>query len=132
MKGADPSTVTHFSVAIYMVGLSSRAKQVSATAFLEKASKMVVSSSKADITRWTFGGSVVLFDSTKRVTLILGITASLVKMEMVALTMRTWPEFCRMQRRRPQARSGRAERLKSYVSSKFWVLNKVGHGVLAR
>ena len=91
---------------------------------------MLIASSKADVTQWTFGGSVVLFGSTKRVTLILGITASLVK--MAALTMRTWPEYCRMQRRRLQARSRRAGRLKSYVWSKFWVLNKVGHGVLAR
>jgi len=118
MNGADPSTVTRFSVALYIVGLSNRAKQVSPTDFIIKAKDKLIASSKTDVTERTFGGSVVLFDSTKRATLILGITASLV-IKTAALTMWTWPEFCRMRRRRPQARSRLAERPKSYVSLNF-------------
>ena len=117
MNGADPSTVKRFSVAMYIVELSNRANQVSPKDFIIKAKDKLIASSKTDVTERTFGRSVVLFDSTKRATLILGITASLVK--TAALTMRTWPEFCRMRRRRPQARSGLAERPKSYASLNF-------------
>jgi len=117
MKGADPSTVTRFSVVTYFVGLSSRAKQLSSKDFVAGAKDMLITFSKKELTERTFGGSVVLFDSTKRATLILGITASLVK--TAALTMRTWPEFCRMRRRHPREHSRRAERPKSYVSLNF-------------
>ena len=130
MNGADPSKVTHISRLPYtLLGLN-RKKQVSAREFLKNAAQMLMKDSSAPVTEWTFGGSVALFGSTKWPTLILGITASLVK--TAASTMQTWPEFCRMRRRRPQARSRRAERPKSYVSLNFWVLSKAGHGVFAR
>jgi len=71
MPGVDTRTVSTFQVATLMDEINC-SKQVSVRDFVTNAVRAL--DPGGDVTQWTFGGSVV-FDFTRRVTLMLGITA---------------------------------------------------------
>ncbi len=83
--------------------------------FVTNAAK-VLKSVGDDVTQWKFGGSVMLFGFTRRVRLMLGITAYVERRVPAASKMQTWPRSFRRRRQRPRALSRHADPPRSYAS----------------